>query len=139
MYAKQRLYDILLPQKETLVSTTLTEPNTLGFEEQTVLENRDVFALKYKYFAVDALVFLNLKSDNVILKNRKTGRAVLLTFKGFPYFLLWTKPGAPYICMEPWCGISDRDNADQNFKTKQGIEHISAHESFVREHTIEVL
>ena len=59
--------------------------------------------------------------------------------KGFPYFLLWTKPGAPYICMEPWCGISDRDNADQNFKTKQGIEHISAHESFVREHTIEVL
>ncbi len=132
-------YDIILPKKQTLVNTVLTGPNTLGYEQFTVLENNDVFPLEYKHFAVDALVFQNVDFDNVILKNRLDGSALKITFKGFPYLLLWTKPDAPYICIEPWCGISDRDGSNQNFKTKQGIEHILPNDTFTRIHTIEVL
>ncbi len=132
-------YDIILPNKKTLVNTVLTGPNTLGYEEFTVLENNDVFPLDYKYFKDDALVFQNVDFDNVILKNRNTGRGVKVTFKGFPYLLLWTKPDAPYICIEPWCGISDRDGSDQNFKTKQGIEHILPKDTFKRVHSIEII
>lgn len=132
-------YDIILPEKQTLVNTVLTGPNTLGFDTVTVLENGDVLPLDYKYFAIDALVFLDFKGDSVILKNRKTGRSIKSTFKGFPYLLLWTKPNAPYICIEPWCGISDRDNSNQEFETKQGIEHIDAGEIFTRERVIEIL
>ncbi len=132
-------YDIVFDKTETLVNTVLTGPNTLGYEEFTVLENSNVFPLDYKYFAVDALVFQTLKSDSLVLKNRENGRAIKVEFKGFPYLLLWTKPDAPYICIEPWCGISDRDGCDQNFKTKQGIEHILPGETFVRVHTLEIL
>lgn len=132
-------YDIILPKKLTLTNTVLTGPNTLGYEEFNVLENGDVFPLSYKYFDDDALVFQNVSFDNVVLKNRKTGRAVKVTFKGFPYLLLWTKPDAPYICIEPWCGISDRDGSDQNFKTKQGIEHILPRDTFIREHSLEII
>jgi len=132
-------YDIILPKKNTLVNTVLTGPNTLGYKQFTVLEDNDTFPLEYKHFAVDALVFQNVNFDNVVLKNRNNGRAVKVTFKGFPYLLLWTKPNAPYICIEPWCGISDRDGSDQNFKTKQGIEHILPHDTLTRVHTIEVL
>lgn len=132
-------YDVLLPKKQTLVSTTLTSPNTLGYEEITVVDNGNVLPLKYDYFAVDALVFLNFKGSNVILMNRNTGRALKVTFKDFPYLLLWTKPNAPYICIEPWCGIADRDDSDGIFETKQGICHIKENETFVREHSIEIL
>ncbi len=132
-------YDIILPQKQNLVSTVLTGPNTLGYEEITVVDGGDVLPLKYDFFAVDALVFLDFKGDNVILKNRKTGRALKVTFKDFPYLLLWTKPDAPYICIEPWCGLADRDDSNGVFETKQGICHISGNETFVREHSIEIL
>lgn len=132
-------YDLLLPEEQTLVSTVLTGPNTLGYEQLTVTEDSDVLPLDYKYFAVDALVFLNFKGDHVVLKNRDNGRAVKVSFDGFPYLLLWTKPNAPFICIEPWCGIADRDDSNGQFETKQGICHINRGEVFVREHSIEVL
>ena len=131
-------YDVILPEPETLDSSVL-EGNLLGYQKIRVLENSDTLPLKYDYFAVDALVFENLKAKSAVLKNRNTGRAVRVSFQGFDYFLLWTKPGANYICMEPWCGISDRVDADKNIKTKEGILTVPAGESLAREHTIEIL
>lgn len=131
-------YDVILPVPETLDSTVL-EGNYLGYVKTRVLENSDTLALKYDYFAVDALVFMDMKAKSAVLKNRKTGRAVRVCFDGFDYFQLWTKPGAPYICLEPWCGIADRTDTDQNFKTKEGILQLPASESLSREHTIEIL
>lgn len=37
------------------------------------------------------------------------------------FFLLWTKLGAKYICMEPWCGCQDFVDTDYGFKNKKGI------------------
>jgi len=134
-------YELLLPEKQTLISTTLTGPNTLGYEQVTVCEDTDVLPLKYDFFAVDALVFQEFKGDNVILRNKKTGRSVKVTFKDIPYLLLWTKGAlkAPYICIEPWNGIADRDDSDGIFEHKQGIQHINAGEIYTKEHSIEIL
>lgn len=131
-------YDVIFPQAETLESTVL-EGNLLGYKKIPVIENSDRIALNYDYFQVDALVFQDLRSKEAVLKNRKTGKAIKVTFPGFDIFQLWTKPNAPYICLEPWCGMSDRTDTDQNFKTKQGIQTVAAGETFVREHTIEIL
>ena len=131
-------YDVVLPEPETLDSSVL-EGSVLGYEKIRVLENSDTLPLKYDYFKVDALVFEKIKARSAVLRNRNTGRAVRVSFPGFDYFLLWTMPGAPYICMEPWCGISDRIDTDKNFKTKEGILTLPAGENLVREHTIEIL
>ena len=131
-------YDVVLPAPETLDSSVLEGP-VLGYKKVRILENSDTLALKYTYFQVDALVFEKLRARSVVLKNRNTGKAVRVTFEGFDYFLLWTIPGAPYICMEPWCGISDRVDSDKNFKTKEGILTLSAGEHTIREHAIEIL
>lgn len=131
-------YDVILPEAETLDSTVL-EGNVLGNDTVRIIENSDRIALKYDYFAVDALVFKEMKARSVVLKNRNNGKAVKVTFEGCDYFLLWTKPDAPYICLEPWCGISDNKDTDKNFKTKEGIRQIAAGGNFVNEHSIEVL
>ena len=131
-------YDVILPVPETLDSTVL-EGNYLGYEKLRVLENSDTLALKYDYFAVDALVFMDLKAKSAVLKNRRTGRALRVCFDGFDYFQLWTKLGAPYICLEPWCGIADRTDTDKNLKTKEGILQLPPSGSLSREHTIEIL
>ncbi|MBQ8531871.1 MAG: aldose 1-epimerase family protein [Clostridia bacterium] len=131
-------YDVILPEAETLDSTVL-EGNVLGNNKVRIIENSNRIALKYDYFAVDALVFKDMKARSAVLKNRNNGKAVKVTFEGCDYFLLWTKPDAPYICLEPWCGISDNKDTDKNFKTKEGIRQIAAGGNFVNEHSIEVL
>jgi galactose mutarotase-like enzyme len=131
-------YDVILPQKETLDSSVL-EGNLLGDKKVRIIENEDKIALKYDYFSVDALVFKTIKAREVILKNRNTNKALKVDFNGFDYLLLWTKPNAPYICIEPWCGISDSIHTDQNFKTKEGIISVPKGESCQKVHSIEIL
>ena len=132
-------YDILLPSKQTLKSNILSGPDTLGYEQMEILNDSNVLPLKNEYFTDDALIFLNIPFDNLILKNRNTEKAIKITFKDFPYLLIWTKPLAPYICVEPWCGITDRLGTNQDFKTKEGIEKLSSNSTFKRIHTIEIL
>lgn len=131
-------YDVILPEPETLESSVLEGP-VLGNKKIRVLENSDTLALKYDYFSKDALVFTNIKARSATLRHRSSRKAVRVYFPDREYFLLWTKPGAPYICMEPWCGISDRVGSDQNLKNKEGIRSVEPGQRFVSAHTLEIL
>ena len=132
-------YDILFSEKQTLKSYILSGPDTLGYEYTEILKDSKVLPLKNEYFTEDALIFLNIPFDGLMLKNRKTGKTVKVTFKGFPYLLIWTVPGAPFICVEPWCGITDRSDTNMDFKTKEGIECLPPNSVFKRIHTLEIL
>lgn len=128
-------YSVIFDKPEILDSSILNG-NLLEYNTINVGENTCELPLKYEFFAVDALVFLNLKSRKVSLKNRKTGEEVGLEFEGHDFFLLWTKPGAKYICMEPWCGCQDFVDSDYDLKNKKGIIKLSAKEEKTKTHSI---
>lgn len=128
-------YSIVFDKNETLDSNILNG-NLLEYETINVGENTCELPLKYEYFAVDALVFLNLKSRKVSLKNRRTNDEIKLEFDDHNFFLLWTKPGAKYICMEPWCGCQDFVDADYDFINKKGIIKLLAGEENTKTHKI---
>ncbi len=133
-------YDILFPKKLTLNAIKLNGfVDYLGNETQTVLKNDDCLHLEYKYFDIDALIFKNIDFNEVILKNRKNGKMIKSKFNGFPYLLFWSKKEAPLICIEPWCGITDNVNTNQDIAVKEGIEHLEKGETFQRTRTIEIL
>ena len=131
-------YDVLLPQKETLEATVVEGP-VLSHKTEKIIENNDVIHLKNEYFSVDALVFKDMKARSVVLKHRNSERAIKLSFEGCDYFLIWTKVGAPYVCLEPWCGISDSVDTDKKLETKEGIMSLSKNSTFEVTHIIEVL
>ncbi len=83
-------------------------------------------------FANDALIIENPNSSVVYLKNSKNNKGIKFEYKGFKYIAFWNKPGAEYICLEPWNGISDFDNASGNLKEKIGIEKIEKAEVYHR-------
>ena len=65
--------------------------------------------LDYKYFdEMDTLIFRGLKSRQVELHSKKSGKGVRVRFHDFPLLALWSMPGkaAPYVCIEPWHGMS---------------------------------
>ena len=131
-------YDILLPEKETLDATVVEGP-ILSHNTERIIENDDKISLKEDYFKIDALVFKDMKAKSVTLKHRNSDRALKLSFDGCDYFLIWTKVGAPYVCLEPWCGISDSVDTDKKLETKEGIRALSQNDTFEVAHTMEIL
>jgi len=131
-------YEVILPSPETLNSSVL-EGNVLSDEKKRVITDSNRIPLKYEDYVADALVFEQMRAKSVVLQNKTTKRALKLSFKDFDYFLLWTKPGAHYICMEPWCGIGDHWDTTGDIKTKKGIKTLSCGGVFTVEHCIEIL
>lgn len=128
-------YDIIFPQNETLKAFEL-EGSLLKHKTYTVLNNSRVLPLYEKYFAIDALVFKDVKSRSATLRNRRTGREITVEFPDCRYLLLWTKPGAGYICIEPWSGIPGMVDDGYAIEEKEGIERLEAGELFSRSHTL---
>ena len=128
-------YDVIFEKKETLNSCVL-DGNLIAHSTVPIIKETDTLPLYEKYFAVDALVFKDLKSRSAALRNRKTGKSVTVDFEGCDYFLLWMKPGAGYICMEPWAGIPAMADAGYDITEKEGINEVKPGAVFHLDHTI---
>ncbi len=131
-------YDVVFPNAEILNSYILYG-NILSNQTIPIIKESTVLPLYEKYFTIDAMVFKDLKSKSAILRNRKNGKAIKLDFDFAPYFLIWHKPNAPYICLEPWAGLPDTVESDGDIAKKEGIIHLDKGQSYRAEHTITIL
>ena len=115
----------LVFDKEEDFKCNILHGNLLGFDTYSVGKGREL-ELKYDFFAIDALTFLNLKSRGVDLVHKTTGKSLRVEYDGFDYLFVWTKPNANYICIEPWCGIPDFVDSDFDITKKRGIVKLEA-------------
>lgn len=129
-------YQLIFEEKETLDSFAL-DGDILTNKAVRVIENEKSLPLKYDYFAVDALVFKNVDFDKVTLAKLDGSKVLSVEFDKAEYFLLWTKPGAKYICLEPWCGVQDIEGSTFPIKDKEGIVTLEKDGVFTFTHTIE--
>lgn len=90
-------------------------------------------------FKEDAIVLTELRSRMISLKSRKSPKTISLAFEGFPYLGIWSPiGGAPFVCLEPWCGIADTAGRSVPFPLKEGIVSLTAEAVFQREFSIRV-
>jgi galactose mutarotase-like enzyme len=71
-------------------------------------------------FTNDALIFDQVCSRSVIY-GAADGPRIRVGFPDAPYLGIWTKPGAPFICIEPWHGIADPAGFNGDFTVKPGV------------------
>ncbi|WP_179007645.1 aldose 1-epimerase family protein [Winogradskyella forsetii] len=94
--------------------------------------------LRPDLFNEDALIFKDLKSRIVNLKHKTNGKILAVNFEDFKQLGIWAKPNASYVCIEPWLGIADHENTDQNIDTKEGILELEAAAVFEASYSIEI-
>ncbi len=75
--------------------------------------------LRDELFVADALIFDQVASRTVTYGS-EVGPRIAVSFPGVPYLGIWTKPGANFICIEPWHGIADPQGFSGEFKDKPG-------------------
>jgi galactose mutarotase-like enzyme len=84
----------------------------------TPVENRRL-TLRDELFGADALIFDRIASRSVTYGS-EAGPRIAVSFPGVPYLGMWTKPGANFICIEPWHGLTDPEGFKGDLKDKPG-------------------
>ena len=130
-------YEIEFPEKETLYAYALNG-DLLTDYTKLMVNNSNILPLDDRHFVLDALVFRDVKSNSVTLKSKVSSRRVRVDFDGFDYLVLWHKHTAPYLCIEPWCGVQDVAGSSPRLSEKEGIHAVAVGGHFARTHVITV-
>ena len=74
-------------------------------------------ALSPDLFANDALVFPDGAGDGLVY-GAEDGPALAFRFENLPNLALWTKPGAPFLCVEPWHGTAAESGGSRELRDR---------------------
>ncbi len=83
-------------------------------------------ALNDALFADDVLIFDQLTSRSLVFGALDfDGPRLEFAFPDARWLGLWTRPGAPFLCIEPWQGITDPEGFDGELWDKPGIFRVA--------------
>ena len=126
---------VVFGQNDTLYSHFVTGPLLNGMSKM-VTEDQDTIVLSDRDFEIDAFIFKNIKSKKISLFDSCGEKKITYIYDDFKNLLLWTKPGAEFLCIEPWSGLPDSIDNDGEFTHKADITELAPFETTVFEHTI---
>lgn len=107
----------------------------VDWSEKEQFSNREI-NLSSELFNRDALIFKNVKSKSIDLIHLPSKMGLRMRMDA-PYFGIWAKASAPFVCLEPWFGVSDEWGHDKNFRTKLGIQCLREKETFNFSYSLE--
>lgn len=97
-------------------------------QSEKVLENDNELHLNDQLIENDAIVFKNPPFYGVSLSDLEGNKLVTVSSSDFHYWGFWSKPGAPFFCIEPWAGLADSVNSNGDLFQKEGIEILAPNE-----------
>lgn len=138
-YSKEE-YEIDFTEKEDKIEFLKLKDGLIDTENAENILNNNKIHLKENTFENDAIIMKKIKSNKVILKNNKTNKEILeFDFTGFPYLALWSKKGAPFVCIEPWFNTADKIDSSKEFNKKEDILILKPNEKFECQYKVKFL
>jgi galactose mutarotase-like enzyme len=127
----------LVFDKEIPLTTYKLKQDLFSGETEEILLKNNILALKNELFEQDALVFKNNATDSLTMLYK--GNPILqLRFSDFPYLGIWSKANAPFVCLEPWCGLADNASHEGNILEKEGINILASGQQFTAAFDVEI-
>lgn len=112
------------PEPAPIRKVSATEPGMIARDPVASPVVGDILAPTHAMFDGDALIWDDLVSRS--LTWGVPGQPHLkIDFPDTPWLGLWQKPGAHYLCVEPWAGMADLEGFDGDVWDKQGIMRLA--------------
>ncbi len=108
-----------------------------GSTQPVALDGNKLWLTKH-LFDNDALVFKEVSSRKVFLRSKNSSKYLSVAFPHFTYLGIWAKPGADFVCIEPWLGCADTQGTKADIKQKEGIQSVEHGHVFETDFCIEV-
>lgn len=107
-----------------------------GYAKNIMVDKRRIM-LGPDSFKNDAIIMKGITSSRVSLKHKYKENPILtLEFSDFPYLGVWSKPNAPFICLEPWHGVSDAIKSTGIFAEKTDMILLRPGQSYECRYTV---
>ena len=118
----EKFTDYCLRFEKYSILQTVLHGGLRGKETRLVPLDEKKLQLSETLFDNDALVFENSQINEISLLSKKSGRGVSIVCEGWPYFGVWSKKSnTEFICLEPWYGVADHVDSNQQFTDKEGM------------------
>ena len=136
---KRGNYYLEFAEEETRAHFLYLIDGLVGTEyAKNILEENRRISLNEHTFDNDAIIVKGIQNKKISLKNSRTRKTVLtMDFNGWPYLGIWSKPGAPFICLEPWMSTADRINSTNVFAKKPDMITLTPGEEFENKFSVE--
>ena len=124
-------YSLVFEKPEAIERQIISSGLRNNTRERVELTN-NTLRLEKRLFEVDAIVAEGLHSNEITLVNKENEKVVSVRVQDFPYYGIWSKSPYPFICLEPWVGIADKEDATGELSEKEGIQRLESMEIFLR-------
>lgn len=117
--------------------------NTTGELSKKVINfelEKNTLQLDSSLFDEDALIAEDNQCSEITLGTDKDTDLLKVSFDA-PVFGIWSPAGknAPFVCIEPWYGRTDREDFDQKLENRQWGNKLEPGQIFNSEYTITIL
>lgn len=120
---------VIFEKREPGPIRRLDEDGLLRAYEDTPVGEDGVLSLRPELFDADAMIWDRPASRNLVYEGEAsdgmTAPAIDLSFPDCPMLGIWQKPGAEFICLEPWAGHADPAGFEGDFRAKPGVMEIA--------------
>lgn len=103
----------------------------IGPKLEDVFKGRDYLSMDHMFDIRSTILELCDLTSTAITIGTAERRFTRVESWGFQYVILWAPPGndSPFACLEPWAGMADFLDHNQQFEEKRGIIRLSAGET----------
>ncbi|MDF2117119.1 aldose 1-epimerase family protein [Roseiarcaceae bacterium H3SJ34-1] len=116
-------YAIVFAEPEDPDVPVIAPGGLFGKERRrTSLDGRRL-TLSSSLFMQEAMCFLDARSRSLRFEGLD-GMAIRIAAEGFPHFALWSRPRAPFLCVETWSGHGDPQGFDGDLYDKPSMIHL---------------
>ena len=136
---KLKYYDYILAfNKDTSLKRFLLDNGLTNDKTESLPLDDKKLHLKSSLFYNDAIVLKHINSDQIQLYSDKDPHGLTFSFEGFPYFGIWAAKDAPFVCLEPWCGIADNIHHNYQLVNKEGINQLAGESTWKRTWSVDL-
>lgn len=112
--------------------------NNTSIDARSIIKN-NIIELRKDTFDKDAIIMTNINSSKIKLINKKENKEILeFDFTGFPYLAIWSKKGAPFVCIEPWFNTADKIDSNGIFEEKEDLIELKPGKIFKSEYKVKL-
>ncbi len=130
-------YTLVFDGDTTLQRFLLNNGLTNDLTETIALDDKKLH-LRSSLFYNDAIVLKHINSDHIKLYSEKDTHGLTFLLEGFPYLGIWAAKDAQFVCLEPWCGITDNIHHNYQLTNKEGINLLASGATWKRTWSVEL-
>lgn len=131
-------YRVYFSERESLQRYVLNDEGLLAESGLLYELKNQCIPLHASLFNDDALVFKHIQSNTISLCD-ESQEVIRVQTGGAPHLGIWSKPAAPFVCIEPWFGYSDSINATGSWDDKPSMQILEAGSVFSCRWAIEIV